>query len=353
MPFDPTTASVSRSPSGIGRRSLLRGAAGACGALALGGLPAPTRAASGPTPETVLRIADYKALDGLALEASGQLPTPFRSQFAEFGSGNLIVEAINAGSIDVGSSSEIPPAFGIAAGVRLSIVAVVKDDVNWQVVLVPPDSPIRSVADLKGKRVGYVRATTTQYYLAKMLGEVGLRFTDIQPVALTPAEGQAAFEQGALDAWAIYGYSVPFAIKKGARVLVTSNGYLSGNYLYLASPDALAEPGKAAAIGEYFLRLRRQSGALGAGPFRGHRRLRRDRPGNPPEEFAPARPRPDHRRRRRLGPERRRHLPSTGRAAQADRHRPGLRPPLQRHPVASAQLTGRRPIATHLKGSPP
>ncbi|WP_188260989.1 ABC transporter substrate-binding protein [Azospirillum tabaci] len=257
MPFDPTTASISRSLSGIGRRSLLRGAAGACGALALGGLPAPTRAASGPTPETVLRIADYKALDGLALEASGQLPTPFRSQFAEFGSGNLIVEAINAGSIDVGSSSEIPPAFGIAAGARLSIVAVVKDDVNWQVVLVPPDSPIRSVADLKGKRVGYVRATTTQYYLAKMLGEVGLRFTDIQPVALTPAEGQAAFEQGALDAWAIYGYSVPFAIKKGARVLVTSNGYLSGNYLYLASPDALAEPGKAAAIGEYFLRLRR------------------------------------------------------------------------------------------------
>ncbi|CAO3416111.1 ABC transporter substrate-binding protein [Azospirillum argentinense] len=257
MPFDPTTASVSRSPSGIGRRSLLRGAARACGALALGALPAPSRAASGPTPETVLRIADYKALDGLALEASGQLPTPFRSQFAEFGSGNLIVEAINAGSIDVGSSSEIPPAFGIAAGVRLSIVAVVKDDVNWQVVLVPPDSPIRSVADLKGKRVGYVRATTTQYYLAKMLGEVGLRFTDIQPVALTPAEGQAAFEQGALDAWAIYGYSVPFAIRKGARVLVTSNGYLSGNYLYLASPDALAEPGKAAAIGEYFLRLRR------------------------------------------------------------------------------------------------
>ncbi|MFC5354475.1 ABC transporter substrate-binding protein [Azospirillum himalayense] len=257
MPFDPTTAFVSRSPFGIGRRSLLRGAAGACGALALGGLPAPSRAASGPTPETVLRIADYKALDGLALEASGQLPTPFRSQFAEFGSGNLIVEAINAGSIDVGSSSEIPPAFGIAAGARLSIVAVVKDDVNWQVVLVPPDSPIRSVADLKGKRVGYVRTTTTQYYLARMLGEVGLRFTDIQPIALTPAEGQAAFEQGALDAWAIYGYSVPFAIKKGARVLVTSNGYLSGNYLYLASPDALAEPGKAAAIGEYFLRLRR------------------------------------------------------------------------------------------------
>ncbi len=252
-----TLETVRPSFAAINRRGLLRGTAVGVAALAAAGLPAPLRAASGPTPGTLLRVADYKALDGLALEASGQLPTPFRSQFAEFASGNLIVEAINAGSIDVGSSSEIPPAFGIAAGARLSIVAVVKDDVNWQVVLVPPGSPIRSVAELKGKRVGYVRATTTQYYLAKMLGEAGLRFTDIEPVSLTPSEGQAAFEQGALDAWAIYGYSVPFAIRKGARVLVTSNGYLSGNYLYLAAPDALADPGKSAAIGEYFLRLRR------------------------------------------------------------------------------------------------
>ncbi|WP_372399372.1 ABC transporter substrate-binding protein [Azospirillum sp. HJ39] len=252
-----TTDFIRLPSTAIGRRSLLRGAAGTCGALALGGLPTLSQAASGPTAETVLRIADYKALDGLALEASGNAQSTYRAQFAEFASGNLIVEAINAGSIDVGSSSEIPPAFGIAAGARLSIVAVVKDDVNWQVVLVPPGSPIRSVADLKGKRVGYVRATTTQYYLARMLGEVGLRFTDIQPVSLTPSEGQAAFDQGALDAWAIYGYSVPFAIRKGARVLITSNGYLSGNYLYLASPDALADPGKSAAIGDYFLRLRR------------------------------------------------------------------------------------------------
>lgn len=236
----------------LGRRDLLRLTAGACGGLALGGLPSTGFAAA---PE--LRIADYKALDQLSLSAAGVLESPHKNVFSEFASGNLIVEALNAGSIDVGSSSEIPPAFGIAAGARLAIVAVVKDDVNWQVVLVPPGSPIQSVADLKGKRVGYVRATTTQYYLAKMLGKVGLRFTDIQPVALTPSEGQAAFEQGSLDAWAIYGYSVPFAIKKGAKVLITSNGYLSGNYLYLASPDALADPDKSAAIADYFLRLRR------------------------------------------------------------------------------------------------
>lgn len=240
----------------LDRRTLLRAGAAAGGALAAGGLPFGLNAAV-PGPETTVRIADYKALDGLALESAGQRSTPYTINFAEFASGNLIVEAINAGAIDVGSSSEIPPAFGVTAGARLSIIAIVKDDVNWQVVLVPPDSPVQSIADLKGKRVGYVRATTTQYYLARMLGEVGLRFTDVKAVALTPAEGNSALEQGSLDAWAIYGYSVPSAIKKGARVLKTSNGYLSGNYLYLASPDALADPAKSAAIGDYLLRLRR------------------------------------------------------------------------------------------------
>lgn len=245
----------------LGRRDFLRASVGAMtlGGAVLGGLAFPGSAAASPTPgkDTTLRIADYKAQDQLSLSAAGVPDAPYKSVFSEFASGNLIVEAINADSIDVGLSSEIPPAFGIAAGARLSIVAVAKDDVNWQVVLTPPDSSIRSVADLKGKRVGYVRATTTQYYLAKMLGEVGLRFADIQPVALTPSEGQAAFEQGALDAWAIYGYSVPIAIKKGAKVLITSNGYLSGNYLYLAAAGALADPGKSAAIADYFLRLRR------------------------------------------------------------------------------------------------
>lgn len=240
----------------FGRRDFLRVSAGA---VALGGLAPSGLAVASTTPgrDTTLRIADYKAQDQLSLSAAGVPDAAYKSVFSEFASGNLIVEAINADSIDVGLSSEIPPAFGVAAGARLAVVAVAKDDVNWQVVLTPPGSPIRSVADLKGKRVGYVRATTTQYYLARMLGEVGLRFADIQPVALTPSEGQAAFEQGSLDAWAIYGYSVPLAIKKGARVLITSNGYLSGNYLYLAAPGALADPGKSAALADYFLRLRR------------------------------------------------------------------------------------------------
>lgn len=101
---------------------------------------------------------------------------------------------------------------------------------------------MQSVAELRGKRVGFVRATTTHYYLFRMLEQAGLSWSDIQPVNLTPADGQAAFRAGSLDAWAIYGYSVPLAKQAGARVLRTAADILSGNYPYFASPAPLADP---------------------------------------------------------------------------------------------------------------
>jgi sulfonate transport system substrate-binding protein len=204
-----------------------------------------------------LRMADYKGADSLLLKAAGLDTPPYRLSVGEFASGTLIAEAINADAIDVGSMSEIPPVFAAAGGARIAIVAVIKDDVNWQVVLVPKGSAIRSIADLRGKRVAYLRATTTHYYLAKMLAKAGLSFADIVPVSLAPADGQSAFTQGSLDAWAIYGYNVPFSIKDGARVLLNSSGYLSGNYLYTANPRALNDPRRSAAIADLFLRLRR------------------------------------------------------------------------------------------------
>jgi sulfonate transport system substrate-binding protein len=138
---------------------------------------------------------------------------------------------------------------------------VLRGDVNNQVVLVPKSSTANSIADLKGKRVGYVRATTAQYFLLKMLHQVGLSFDDITPVSLAVADGQAAFRSGAIDAWAIYGYPVYFTeAEDGARVLRTAAGVLSGNYHIGAAPAALADPKLHAAIVDYLHRLQRAYG---------------------------------------------------------------------------------------------
>ena len=216
--------------------------------------PWPSRAAE---PVTTIRLAQFKAGDQLLLKLAGQDDGPYRAVWSEFGSGNQMLEAVAADALDLAYSSEIPPTFAAVSGAPVRIVAVIRGDVNEQVVLVPAGSAVESIADLRGKRVGYVRATTTHYYLFRMLEEAGMAWSDITPVNLSPADGQVAFRAGNLDAWAIYGYSVPLAKQAGARVLRTAAGILSGNYPYITSPAALADPARRTAIAAHLAKIGR------------------------------------------------------------------------------------------------
>ncbi|ACB94176.1 ABC transporter substrate-binding protein [Beijerinckia indica] len=247
--------------TGLSRRLLLQGAAAttALGASALGpGLAL----ASGEKP---LRVARSKGRfdPELLFASSGVTPPSHPIAYSEFGSGKLAAEALNANALDIGAMSEIPPIFIANADPKFRLIAVIKGDVNQQVVLVPRESKIASIADLKGKRVGYVRSTTCHYFLLKMLAEAGLSFNDITLVNLSPADGQAAFTRGALDAWAIYGYSVSLAVhNEGARILKTALGYLSGNYTIAAHVDAIADPVRHAEIAEFLVQWKRSFGWL-------------------------------------------------------------------------------------------
>lgn len=240
------------------RRRLLLG-----GAIVLaGGLVLSACGTGGLTGKSTLRVSITGRGDGdarLLFKAAGIKPDGFSIDYSEFQSGQLVVEALNGGSLDFGGMSEIPPIFAAASTIQsFRQIAVVHGDVNNQVVLVPKGSPIRSLADLKGKRVAYVRATTTQYFLIKMLESVGLGWDDIVPVAMGVSDGAAAFSSGALDAWAIFGFPIQRAIAtNGARILKTADGFLSGNYIVSAHVDALADPAKVKLIGEYLTLLRR------------------------------------------------------------------------------------------------
>lgn len=234
------------------RCALLTAFAGA-GVLAGCGRPP----AKGVPTAVTLRAATYKGLEQTLLTSAGQGATPYRLQWSEFVSGNLITEAILAGALDVGSMSDIPPVFVAAAKPAMKLVAVLRGDVNNQVVLVPKDSPIRSLAALKGKRIGYVKATTSHYILLRLLEEQKLGWGDITPIALGPQDGRAAFERGSLDAWVIFGPAGLLArAATGARVLTTGLGRLSGNYAFAASDAALADAGKRAAVVDYLKRVK-------------------------------------------------------------------------------------------------
>lgn len=243
---------ASFSPPPFSRRGVLTGAL----ALAGASLAACHAKSDGP-----LRVAiTGKGENDLELlfQHAGIKPA-YPVHYTRFQSGHLVVEAMNSGALDLGGMSEIPPVFAAASTVQsFKEIAVYHGDVNNQVVLLPKGSPIQSLADLKGKKVGYVRATTTQYYLIQMLKSVGLTWADIEPVAMTVSDGAEAFGRGSLDAWAIYGFPIQRAVAtQGARVLKTALGFLSGNYILSATNDALANPQKVEWIGQYLLDIRK------------------------------------------------------------------------------------------------
>ena len=242
----------------LDRRRLLQAAA-AWGVAASGvaQAAAPSRDPSNLSGVT-LRVGTYKGLWRPLLTASGQADTPYKIDWRELNNGVLHIEAINGDALDLGSGSEIPPVFAARQKSSVRLVAVTHEDLNNQATLARKDSAIRSIADLKGKRVGYVRATTSHYYLAKQLAEAGLSCADIQPVSLTPADGLSAFARGDLDAWAIYGYNGQLArTQYGARTLKTGVGYLSGNFPIYANPRALDDTLRRAALGDLLQRLQR------------------------------------------------------------------------------------------------
>lgn len=205
-----------------------------------------------------LRAGVFLGQDETLLHGTGLDRTPYTVDYAEFNAGNLITQAVDAGAIDYGTWSEIPLVFAAASRARLKVIATVEGPTSDQAVLVPSGSPARSIADLRGKRVGYIRATTTHYFLLKMLARHGLSFSDIQPVALSMTAGRTAMSASALDAWATYGYAIPMLQTDGrVRILETAAGILSGNYLMGANARQLGDPDFRVMLADYIGRVAR------------------------------------------------------------------------------------------------
>lgn|GEM_PF-110307 len=191
--------------------------------------------------------------------AAGLDDTPYKIEFSVFQGGNLQLEAIAADHLDVALTSEIPPIFAsqAAGGGNFKVIALQNANTLNQELVVPKHSPIKAVADLAGKKVAYVKATTAHYFLVKMLNEAGLEWSDIKPVELTTADGLSALLGGKVDALASYGNAIISARANGATTLASAKDILSGNFPIEATPAAIADPAKHAAIADFLNRINR------------------------------------------------------------------------------------------------
>lgn len=185
--------------------------------------------------------------------------TPYTVETSVFQGGNLCLEAMAADKIDFAGSSEIPPiAASLASnGGNFKIVAVNNSYPLNQELVVLGSSGIKSVADLKGKKVGFIKNTTAHYFLSQMLTQAGLKWSDITPIEITTADGVTALKGGSIDAFASYGNSINASKNIGAVTLKSAEKILSGNFPYEVSDKALADANKRAAAADYLARIQK------------------------------------------------------------------------------------------------
>jgi len=159
-------------------------------------------------------------------------------KWVDFQFGPPLLEAINVGSVDFGYVGDSPPIFAQAANARIRYVAAVKQEGSTQAIIVPQDSPIKTLADLKGKRVAFGKGSSAHNLLVAALEKAGLAWTDITPAPLAPADATAAFVKGSVDAWSIWDpYFASAELKEHARVIALDKDVHKPNSFYIAGAD--------------------------------------------------------------------------------------------------------------------
>ncbi|MBC3450810.1 sulfonate ABC transporter substrate-binding protein [Pseudomonas mosselii] len=188
-----------------------------------------------------LRIGYQKYGTLVLLKAKGSLEKRLKEQgidvqWTEFPGGPQLLEGLNVGSIDFGVTGETPPVFAQAAGADLLYVAYEPPAPHSEAILVPKGSTIQSVKELKGKKVALNKGSNVHYLLVRALEDAGLKYTDIQPVYLPPADARAAFERGSVDAWVIWDpYQAAAEQQLQARTLRDGKDLVDNHQFYLAT----------------------------------------------------------------------------------------------------------------------
>lgn len=182
---------------------------------------------------SLLKIAGV--LEKAAASTGGKI------EWIEFPSGPPLMEALNAGSIDVGHTGDSPPIFAQAAGIPFVYFGVSSPSPESYGIVVKESETASDATGLKGKRIGFTKGTSAHAFVLRWLEHSGMSFEDIVPVYLSPADARLALENGSIDAWAIWDpFLAAIQTDGGYRLVSSGKGFVDGREYYLASRE-LAE----------------------------------------------------------------------------------------------------------------
>ncbi|ALS28663.1 ABC transporter substrate-binding protein [Paenibacillus sp. 32O-W] len=206
------------------------------------------------TDNGTFRVGYQKGGETLLLKKKKLLETKlgemgYKVEWAEFNTGSSILEALSTGNIDFANSGDAPSVFALSKGHDFVYVAGTPSAEKSEGILVKDDSGINSVADLKGKKIAFNKASISQYLLTLALQKEGLTIDDVEPVYLNPPEASVAFAQGQVDAWVVWDpYFTVAADTEGNRILTDATGIVPYRSFYESTrqfaekhPDVIEE----------------------------------------------------------------------------------------------------------------
>ena len=182
------------------------------------------------------RVGAFALLKSRGMLEERLKPLGYAVSWKEFPGGPQLLEALKVGAVDFAHSGEAPPIFAQAAGAPLLYIGHEPAAPKAEAILVPKDSPTKTVADLKAKKIGLNKGSNVHYLLVRALERAGLKYADVEVVYLPPADGRAAFEKGAIDAWVIWEpYRTAAEMSLGARTLADGTGLVSNHEFFFAT----------------------------------------------------------------------------------------------------------------------
>ncbi|HEX7872896.1 MAG TPA: aliphatic sulfonate ABC transporter substrate-binding protein [Sphingobium sp.] len=198
---------------------------------------------SGSGANSVLRVGDQRGSIKSLLDTAGLLKdVPYPIEWAQFPVGAPLIEAMKAGAIDFGYVGSSTLTFGLAANVPLKAVSTWRFGGPGSALLVPPNSPIRTLADLKGRRIALVRGSPGHLLVAETLRSANIPFSAVTIINMNPADAKAALNARSIDAWAIW--DPYFAIgqqQDHLHPIITSEHFGGEVETGAATPSAIAD----------------------------------------------------------------------------------------------------------------
>lgn len=193
--------------------------------------------------DKVLRVANQKGQVKAMMIASGVLNgAPYTVEWSEFPAAQPLLEAVGGGAVDLGLAADAPFIFAYQSGSPVKAIAVqapANQASDALAILVKTDSPLKSAQDLVGKSVATTRGSIGHHLLLQALERAHIPADKVRVTFLPPGDAKAAFDSGAIDAWATWTPYTNVAIKEGARTVVDAKDYGLPLYIDIANADSI------------------------------------------------------------------------------------------------------------------